>query len=77
MCTHMQVNVKVKGKTGLMVATAEGWPVVVTTLLDEFEASVNETVYIHALVYCICTPYQSSLSHGIAEPLLLYKGTTY
>jgi ankyrin repeat protein len=36
-----QVDVKVKDKTGLLVATAEGWPVVVKLLLN-FKANVNE-----------------------------------
>ena len=38
-----QVNVKVQNKTGLIVATAEGYPNAVNTLLD-FNASVNEQV---------------------------------
>ncbi|CAI8033706.1 E3 ubiquitin-protein ligase mind-bomb [Geodia barretti] len=36
-----EVDVKVKDKTGLLVATAEGWPEVVKLLLD-FKANVNE-----------------------------------
>ena len=38
-----QVDVKVQHKTGLMVATAEGYPNVVNALLA-FNASVNEQV---------------------------------
>lgn len=46
MCTcymYVQVNAKVRNKTGLIMATAEGWLNVVQTLL-EFNASVNESV---------------------------------
>ena len=49
-CVHIQqsphlvqVDVKIKSKTGLIVATAEGQLSVVKTLL-EFNASVNEKV---------------------------------
>ena len=39
------MNAKVRNKTGLIMATAEGWLNVVQTLL-EFNASVNETVHV-------------------------------
>ena len=39
-----------KGKTALLVATAEGWPEIVTTLLYGYNASVNEKVRICSLL---------------------------
>ena len=38
-----QVDTKVEGKTGLLVATAEGWAEVVTALIDS-KAAVDEPV---------------------------------
>ena len=43
---YSQVDTKVQGKTGLLVATAEGWPEVVKALLNEFNANPNEPVHI-------------------------------
>ena len=54
-CT-VQVDAKVKGKTGLMVATAEGWPEVVRVLLES-GAKVDESVYMHHSIPELCIYY--------------------